>query len=261
MDPTPNKPYSTQLWAPELHFIKGQLYIYVAATDSNNNNHRMYVLQGTDPNDPLKPFKFIGKLSTPDDNWAIDGTVLRYKGSDDDLYFIWSGWSNPSDTLNQNLYIARMDSPTHLTGERVLLHQPTQAWMRSGANGVNEGPEILVNNGRTFLIYSAAGSWTQDYCLAMMGIDNGADPMVPGNWWRLDSRPVFWKSNEVFGVGHPSFPRDRTGASYIVYHGMQNPNGGWNNRTIRTQPFSYNPDSSPAFPMPAGFEVPIPAPH
>jgi GH43 family beta-xylosidase len=51
-------------------------YIYVAIDDGNNANHRMYVLEG-DTNDPLLPFTFVGKLNTPDDNWAIDGTVLK----------------------------------------------------------------------------------------------------------------------------------------------------------------------------------------
>ena len=69
------------------------------------------------------------------------------------------------------------------------------SWQQSGGQGVNEGPEILVNNGRTFLVYceyklwsfvdmqllihaetAAAGSWTPNYCLAFMGIDGGADP-------------------------------------------------------------------------------------
>jgi hypothetical protein len=36
----------------------------------------MYVLEG-DTDDPMLPFKFIGKVSTSDDHWAIDGTVLK----------------------------------------------------------------------------------------------------------------------------------------------------------------------------------------
>lgn len=50
-----------------------------------------------------------------------------------------------------------MSSPTALTGTRVLLHQPTPSWQQTvdsgGTHGINEGPEILVNAGRTFLVY------------------------------------------------------------------------------------------------------------
>ncbi len=68
-------------------------------------------------------------------------------------YFIWSGWADSSHQTTQNLYIARMSSPTQISGARVLLHEPTPSWQQSGGQAINEGPEILVNNGRTFLVY------------------------------------------------------------------------------------------------------------
>jgi GH43 family beta-xylosidase len=46
-----------------------------------------------------------------------------------------------------------MDSPTHISGNRVLLHEPKPSWQQSGGQAINEGPEILVHNERTFLIY------------------------------------------------------------------------------------------------------------
>ena len=153
-----------------------------------------------------------------------------------------------------------MSSPTSLEGDRVLLHSPDPSWQRSGNSGVNEGPEILVHDGRTFLVYSAAGSWTGDYCLAMMGIDGGADPMVPSNWWRLDDRPVMQSSNAAFGPGHASFPYDRNGVPYVVYHADAVSNGGWDGRTIRAQTFGWNADGSPAFPTPVGFGTSFPLP-
>jgi GH43 family beta-xylosidase len=93
-----------------------------------------------------------------------------------------------------------------------------------------------------------------------MGIDDNKDPLVRDNWWTLDDRPVFWKSSVAFGPGHASFPQDRSGQYYVVYHATEDPNGGWNNRTIRAQPFGFNPDSSPAFPSPAGFDQEFTAP-
>jgi GH43 family beta-xylosidase len=81
--------------------------------------------------------------------------VLKYQNGVN--YFIWSGWSDGNHPNTQNLYIAKMDSPTHISSNRVLLHQPTPSWQQSQLNGntmgINEGPEILVHNGRTFLVY------------------------------------------------------------------------------------------------------------
>lgn len=42
------------LWAPELHLIRGGLYMYFTMDDGvDNDNHRMYVIQALDPNNPL----------------------------------------------------------------------------------------------------------------------------------------------------------------------------------------------------------------
>lgn len=36
---------------------------------------------------------------------------------------------------------------------------------------------------------------------------------------------------------------------------MQDPNGGFGNRTARVEKFFFNPDSAPRFPRPSGFAV------
>src|SRR3954463_7027545 len=36
-------PHSAEIWAPELHRVDGQWYVYVAASDGSNANHRMIV--------------------------------------------------------------------------------------------------------------------------------------------------------------------------------------------------------------------------
>ena len=93
--------YSKELWAPELHFLDGRFYIYVACDDGENANHRMYVLEGTD--DPLAPFAFVGKITDPTDRWAIDGTVVEWEGN---RYFVWSGWEGTEKRRPEPLYCA-----------------------------------------------------------------------------------------------------------------------------------------------------------
>jgi len=41
------------LWAPELHWVDGNFYIHFALDDGDNANHRMYVIQALDPENPL----------------------------------------------------------------------------------------------------------------------------------------------------------------------------------------------------------------
>ena len=63
--PPENTMYSKELWAPEVHMIDGNWYVYFAADDGDNNNHRMYVLENTSGNPMNNSWKFKGKLATP----------------------------------------------------------------------------------------------------------------------------------------------------------------------------------------------------
>lgn len=246
--------YSKELWAPELHWLKNRWYIYVAADDGDNANHRMYVLEGTTA-DPQAPFEFRGKVAATPDRWAIDGTVLQLP--DDRLYFIWSGWEG-TENVAQDLYIARMENPWTVVGERVRLSRPEHEWERRGRPWVNEGPQVLWNGERLFLVYSASGSWTDDYCFGQLQW-TGGDPMDP-KAWRKSPQPVFAKTPEVFGPGHGSFVKSRDGKEdWLVYHAAKHSGAGWN-RMILMQKFGWNPDGSPRFGTPVAPGVPLPVP-
>ncbi|KAJ7852963.1 glycoside hydrolase family 43 protein [Mycena leptocephala] len=250
-------PPNPAAWAPELHFIDGNFYIYCALQDGDEDaDRRMHALIGSDPTDPTAPFTDLGQIGTPDSNYAIDGTVLQnYNGAN---YFIWSG----KETRELDTRI----------GERTLIHSPywpngtRKEWQWSPSNtdyGVNEGPEILVHGNKTFLLYSACGSWDPCYSLGIMGLKGPQlDPLDPESWWANDDGPVFSQSNFTVGTGHASFPRDANGVPYITYHAWDvDAPAGWGSREVRTQAFHFNRDGTPNFPSPvaSGVELPVAA--
>ncbi len=63
---------------------------------------------------------------------------------------------------------------------------------------VNEGPEILINKETIHLMYSASGSWTDDYCLGVLTASVDADVKSPDAWKKKDT-PVMSKKNGVWG--------------------------------------------------------------
>ncbi len=252
--PPPRGPYSKELWAPELHRLGGRWYVYVAADDGNNHNHRMIVLEG-DADDPQKPFSFKGKIADPSDRWAIDGTVFLL--DDGRSYFIWSGWEG-TENVAQFLYIAPMSNPWTISGPRACISRPEHEWEKRGRPLINEGPQILRNGGRVFLIYSASGSWTDDYCLGQLKW-TGGDPMKPSSWVKKDG-PVFSRTADVFGPGHASFVKSPDGREdWIVYHAARRKGSGWD-RDVRIQEFAWNADGSPDFGTPVSPGVPLPVP-
>ena len=250
------KPYSAEYWAPELHYLDGEWYIYVAADDGDNVNHRMYVLRGTSQ-DPTDPFVFAGKITDKTDKWAIDGTVLEYGG---EMYFVWSGWEGDVNVA-QNIYIARMSDPCTIASDRVLLSAPEYDWECIGRPLINEGPAALLHtasDGRVtaHIVYSASGSWTDDYCLGMLTY-RGGDILSPASWTK-SAAPVFSKTENAYGPGHCSFTVGLDGTDYIVYHASLTPNTNWGKRGARIQSFTWDGDM-PVFGTPAqpNQEIPL----
>jgi len=251
--PPPGTNYSKELWAPELHYLDGSWFVYFAADDGDNANHRMFVLEGTSQN-PLESFRFRGELKLPGNRWAIDGTVLTISNQ---MYFVWSGWEG-TENVEQRLYIAFMSDPCQVTGNRVCISRPEHDWERRGNPWVNEGPQALWNSNRLFIIYSASGSWGDDYCLGQLTF-TGGDPMRAESWIKKPV-PVFSRTDKVFGPGHASFVKSPDGSEdWIAYHAAQERGSGWR-RNIRIQPFQWHADGAPDFGEPIAPGVPLAQP-
>lgn len=214
-------------WAPELHYIDGQWVIYVAL-NKLGETHRMYAI--TNPSkDPYQGSWDLKPIAGMDDKFAIDGTVLSLNSG---LYFIWSGWEG-YENVAQNLYIAKMSSPTAIAGKRQLISKPEFDWETKQNPLINEAPEILVIGDKVNLTYSASGSWDDDYSLGLMTLSVFANPMNPSNWAK-SKEPIFTKTDTTFGPGHNAFVKDDKGDAWLVYHAARWSHSGWS-RSIRMQ--------------------------
>lgn len=255
-----NTANSSNIWAPELHFINDKWYIYYTAGSGPDSTQRIWVLENgyADPTNGTWIDK--GKLANSDAGfWAIDASVFSYKGIN---YLVWSGRPDLS-VQNQNIYIAKMTNPWTLATPTVMLTKPELAWEINGGP-VNEGPEILQNAaGQIFLIYSASGCWTDEYGLGMLSLKDGTDPMVITSW-NKSLQPVFSKApqNNSFGPGHNAFFKSVDGTEdWIIYHANTNRGEGCGAaRNIRIQKFSWNADGSPNFGIPGKINLPVAVP-
>ena len=248
--------YSQQIWAPELHRLDGKWYIYVAASDGNNATHRMHVLE-RDSADPFGPYVYKGEISAATNRWAIDGTVLSWQGVN---YFVWSGWPGFVDG-QQNLYIAQMSNPWTLATDRVLISSPQFSWEMFGLD-INEGPQVLIDDGNLHIIYSGSAFWTPEYALGRLTYDGSGSLLDPANWVK-EPNPVFSKTTEVVGVGHASFTKSPDGTEdWIVFHAHNNPNVFNDDRVVHIQPFDFASDGTPDFgiPLPLTTVIDTPSP-
>jgi GH43 family beta-xylosidase len=255
----------TNVWAPELHYIAPKWYIYYAAgTDAPGQpflHQRAGVLESVG-SDALGPYADIGMLYTGDslgtnqgNRWAIDLTTAQIGAQ---RYAIWSGWAAnaTTDRTPQNLYIARMDSPTIISSNRVMISAPTASWEVGTELDLQEGPEVVQHGGDTFVFYSTRESWLKEYRLGQLRLASAtADPMSPASWTK--SGPVFAGNAGIYGVGHASFTTSPDNAEWwVVYHSKVSTAPGWD-RDIRMQKFTWGGDGAPLFgePSPTGQKI------
>lgn len=266
--PPPNTMYSKELWAPEILFLQGKWYVYFAADDGKNANHRMYVLENSSADPMQGAWTMKGKVADATDKWAIDGDVFTWKGQ---LYMTWSGWEGDANG-QQNIYLAKMKNPWTIDGPRVKIGAPTFEWEKHGDLGkagnpahvnVNEGPQALIHHNKLFIVFSASGCWTDFYALGVISL-KGTDLMKAASWQK--SPEPFFKQNKETGVyapGHNSFFKSPDGKQdWILYHANDEPGQGCGGyRSPRMQPFSWSKDGFPVFgePVKKGTALPIPS--
>ncbi|KAI1094042.1 glycoside hydrolase family 43 protein [Rostrohypoxylon terebratum] len=283
-DANSGEPWSTSLWAPEIHNISGSWYIIFTATSDGDNppplldamcpincpaiNHRMFVLAGDGPDPWTANFEMKPMLDTFD-MFAIDGTYFQHA---DQLYHIYSCWEQKYSSWPANLCITRMSDPWTVNStltERRIISIPNEPWEqvpygRPIRLATNEGPQQLTNpkTGQNFVIYSAARVNTPFYCLGMLELI-GDDPMEYQSWRKHTAGCVFHQNTAagVYGTGHASFTTSPDGSeNYIVYHAQTTANPAADlYRTARIQKFDWNEDGTPKFPKAENGPFAVPA--
>ncbi|MCE9678506.1 family 43 glycosylhydrolase [Shewanella sp. AS1] len=242
-------------WAFEFHPLQTEkglrwYVIYTSGIEENFDGQRNHILESEGSN-PMGPYIYKG---TPmPDHWNIDGSYFEHEGQ---LYFLWSEWHG-DDQVN---LIAKMSNPWTVVGEHKVITKPDYEWEKSGLN-VNEGPEIIVHNDRTFLVHSSSFCNTEDYKLAVVEL-TGKDPMDPASWTKFDE-PFFSKGNGVFGPGHHGFFKSPDGTQdWLIYHGNSSPTDGCSGtRAARAQPINWDKSGLPVFgePMADKKQLPVPS--
>jgi hypothetical protein len=213
------------------------------------------VLSNASPDPFQGEWKEEGRLETGWDSFSLDGTTFVHQGQ---RYFVWTQRGRtPVETWNEgrgtNIYIARMKSPTELDLSRIaLLTKPEHEWERRKYD-VNEGPAVIIRNGRVFMTYSASAI-DANYCLGLLTASADAD-LLDAKSWSKSPVPVFKSSDAsgLYGPGHNGFTTTPDGKTDLfLYHArdyrdilgseLADPN-----RHTRAQVLRWKPDGTPDF--------------
>ncbi len=226
------------IWAPEIHRIGDKWYIVACAefradavpkgtmpernSDEEHSDYYRYgfVLESK-TDDIFGEYEFKARIA-PDGLNNIDGTYLQKNGR---LYYVCSAYV---DVAHQCIYIAEMENPYTLKTDEngknnaVMISRPQYGWEKHGW-WVNEGPAVLYKNDAVYIVYSASGYSSGEYCMGMLTL-KGEDVMKKSSW-KKSLFAVFGKNKEagLYHTGHCSFLYRDNGDVYMVYHATDNP--------------------------------------
>lgn len=224
----------SNLWAQELHIIKGVPYIFTTVGKKEWYTVRAHVLRCSgdieNPADWSEPILVLKK----------DGTELNPNGISLDMtyfedggrsYVMWSnrinrGWRRNAlspDFEPADVYIATVapDTPWILTSDPVRVVRPMYGWDRLQTE-VDEGPFALKHGDDLFVTVSGSSTEVDIlYCLGLLKAKSGADLLNAESWEWLNY-PVLTKESVKgeYGPGHNSFIKNKDGDDFIVYHAV-----------------------------------------
>ncbi|WP_330274793.1 family 43 glycosylhydrolase [Lentzea sp. NBC_00516] len=245
------------IWAPELHRIDGKWYVYFAAGDKDEPFRiRTYVLESPNADPREGGWVLRGQMMTAWDTFTLDATTFAHRGK---RYFLWAQ-SEPGIATNTNLYIAEMASPLALKTAPVRIATPTLPWEVQGFK-VNEGPAVLIRNGRVFVTFSASATDAR-YCMGLLTADENAN-LLDARSWTKSPNPVFATHvpTSQYGPGHNSFTTVGS-TDVLVYHARDYRDITGDplfdpNRHTRVQKLHWNADGTPSFGVPVGRGGPV----
>jgi GH43 family beta-xylosidase len=250
--PAPN---CAQAWAPEIHAINGHFYLYYAADDGADTNHRIFVADAASPTGPYAESNTgypHGQLHEASNLWAIDPDV--FQTADGRLYATWSGWPTSSGG-KQDVYLAPMSDPLHLSGGRVQISAPTEPWETVGF-GVDEGPVGFQHGGKTYIAYSASFCATSSYAVGLLTNTDG-NLLSAGSWAKTGPHFKFHSGVNAPASFVPTQSPDGTEDWFLVH---SNTNACDPGRVIRAQRLYWDTDGTPLLGYPVGDGVPLTPP-
>ena len=221
-------------------------YIYFTAGDAKDVwEIRPYLLMCEDENPMTGKWIEKGRIDVGVESFSLDMTTFIHKG---EQYVLWAQKTEPADV--SDVYIAKMKNPWTLATKPMILTTPEYDWEVQGFK-VNEGPAVLVRNGKVIVTYSASDTGWR-YCMGMLWADENSDLLDIKSWHKSD-KPVFKTSeeNKQYGPGHNCFTTDN-GKDVLIYHSrnykeIKGDPLHDNNRHARAKVFEYDENGLPIF--------------
>ncbi len=238
------------LWAPEIHKVGGELYIFFSANPGEAWNVQSHVMRFKGGELDRKenwerPVLFQNKDGGPLSEAlgefggiTLDMTTFQVNGVQ---YVSWAqrDFGRQSGSV---LCIGTVDpsTPWKLTSNPTVICRPDYGWDNNDNTPVDEGPYAILRDGQVFLTFS--GSLVgATYCVGLLRADMDGNLLDAKNWSKSNFPILYARAVEgEAGPGHNSYTTDAAGNLVFVYHARPvdaNGNIGSRNAGLRTVHF------------------------
>ncbi len=221
------------LWAPELHIVEGDLYIFHGATSGEFFYEESHVMKLKKDGNPMnaedwsRPHRVVKKdgnyLCEAGKTISLDMTNFEIDG---EYYVVWSQREFLPEDLGAWLYIAKVDpkEPWKLISDPVVISKPDYGWANNNVF-VDEGPFTLIRDGKVFLTFASA-MIDATYVVGLLCADKNADLLDPASWTK-GNYPLLTSRSAPgeYGPGHNSYVIDEDGNVWNTYHARPGVNG------------------------------------
>ncbi len=211
-----------EFWAPEIFQSEHEYHLLVAASNGDNNTHRM---QHYTTESLTYPWRWSEEY--PTSSWAIDMTYVPEINA-----LIYSGWEHDNDGFPQHIFAMPAAKNLRPAGDSVIIGSPIYPYCCRNdeilrGNGLLEGPQALrINNELLGLWVAVSGSWSTDYTQAVMWLKDHDNPFHRDSWL-LDTDPWF---PQGYGIGHGMTLDMGTEDLIYVGHRKTVKSPGWGDR-------------------------------
>lgn len=217
-------------WAPELHEVAGELYIFYAPCigQASWNKVQAFVQKlktGGDPTvaadwePPKQVLKADGSPLQRDASHPGISLDMTYFEDGGKSYVAWSQRYIGTQTGDAEIWIATVNpaDPTRLISEPKKLVTSEYGWDTNTTN-VAEGPFVIKRDGKVFLTYSGSNVDTT-YAVGLLTASSEVDLTEQSNWTKGNT-PILKSDPAIaqLGPGHNSFTTDEDGNLVLVYH-------------------------------------------
>jgi GH43 family beta-xylosidase len=190
------------------------------------------------------------------------------------------GYANAPLVINGNLYLsitasigaggnavflASMSNPYTLSSPWVRIAAPTQPWECANNRCIDEGSSVIERNGKVYLVFSAGGYESPDYCVGMLTANVSANVLDAASWTKSPDC-VFKRNdpNQAYGPASMTFFSSPDGTeTWFAYHIKTTTplTFGGEDRRICAKKLLWNPDNTPNFGTPDALDTyhPVPA--